>query len=415
MIDNTKIKQMNKIEKLLPSLFAFTIILGMSPYFVWYDLPHLYKLFALSVISLFILNFIVSNTKKHINKTLILLSLYILIVFLCLSFSNEGLKIAASSSPILIIIFILLDKTIKKDIYFKFVKLYALFLILPIFYYILLASGVDLEWNRLETKHILKSIAGFYYREYFGMVILNNQIFNVGDGYFFRLSGIFDEAGVIGTVSALILVAIRFNLKTWYGKIILIGGILSLSLVFYLISFIYLISYKIKYVLILPIIIVSIIYLIGDENEFVNKYLFDRVTLLVTDTELVDNRTSSCFEAKYKDFLESDSIYLGKGSGAVSDTGCDVSSWKGVVYNHGIVGFILIISIYVFILLYILKTEKNLSKKVLLLTILVFALSFYQRPNFDSIYFIILFYSAGIQYKIEESKNAVNQKVKEAK
>jgi hypothetical protein len=392
-------------EKLFSSLFAFTIILSIQPYFVWYDYPYLFRIFAFGIFILFFINRLISKKDFYLNKNLLLIYLYVLIVFCLLSFSNNGINIAISNSIMLIIIYLLVETNIKRDIFFKFVKIYAMFLILPILNYVLLANGLDLEWSRLETNNELKSINGVYYREYIGMVILSSQIFQIGNGMFFRLSGVFDEPGVIGTLSVLILVALRFDLKKWYGIIIFIGGLLSFSLVFYIVSFIYVIVYKIKYIVILPFIIILAIYAIENNNELVNKYLVNRVTLLFTDIDSVDNRVSACFESKYKDFLSSESIYFGRGKDAQIDTGCDVSSWKMVVYNHGIVGFMLIIGIYILIILHILKTEKNLNKKVLILTCLAFALSFYQRPHFSALYFLILFYSASMQYKIENFRN----------
>jgi glycosyltransferase involved in cell wall biosynthesis len=131
---------------------------------------------------------------------------------------------------------------------------------------------------------------------------------------------------------------------------------------------------------------------LDDEDQFKK----DKIELI--KSEIIKNPNANVF-------LSSGPLYFGKGSGASSATGCDVSSWKAIVYNHGIIGFVLIVSIYIIILLYIIRTEKILDKKVLLLTYVVFALSFYQRPNFSSLYFIILFYSANMQYRREDIEN----------
>lgn len=81
--------------------------------------------------------------------------------------------------------------------------------------------------------------------------VLNNYIlFLTYRGFdFFRFYSVFDEPGVLGTLSAFILFGNRYNFKQWQNIAILAGGIFTYSMAFYvmfLLGYFYHSTYSIK-------------------------------------------------------------------------------------------------------------------------------------------------------------------------
>jgi hypothetical protein len=381
-----------RLKQLLIILFSVTVFLSLRPYFTWYAFPYLYKIFSLSTIFISSLYFLVSNQK--IKKSNYIYTFFLLSIFSLLQFSTNGIQILYSSSILLMIIFILFTENLKINIFNTFFNIYIYMLIPSLILYVLILIGIDISWDKLISINSMKANHNYmYYREYLGMVVLSTLIFPVGTGEIFRLSGVFDEPGLLGTLSTILLLIKKYNLNNWKEKILLVSGILSFSLFFYIASFIYLIlkrkDYSIKFFIM--VILLSIIFNKQlSENEFILKYTVDRIVNVIMNPAKVNNRTSDCFENEFNSFLISEELLLGYGQGAHSRTGCDVSLWKSVVYNYGLIGFMLILLLYAVLYFELKNKVKNYDNFIF---IFIFILVFYQRPAFDTIWFFILFYS----------------------
>ena len=183
-----------------------------------------------------------------LNISFIIFSLILISVFLSSFFLNQftlhGAYPWISVVVVLMLCFLLFDEKIHKNTLKVFINIYALVSIPSILMFFLLAAGVNLEWEYLEPYSKAKQSTGVYYREYFGMVVLSTQIFTLGSGELFRLCSVFPEPGVVGTVSALLLTVTRFEIKNWKGVTLLVSGLLSFSLAFYVLAGLYLILKK---------------------------------------------------------------------------------------------------------------------------------------------------------------------------
>ena len=94
-----------------------------------------------------------------------------------------------------------------------------------------------------------------------------------------RFSGFYDEAGVVGNITMVLLYLQKFNFKKWYNIILLISGILSFSLTFYIAVFAYYVIYgDIKLKLSFLVVLLLCVFFFYN-NEFVYNLIFGRLEI----------------------------------------------------------------------------------------------------------------------------------------
>ena len=223
----------------------------------------------------------------------------------------------------------------------------------------------------------------------------------------FQLCGLFNEPGYFGTILALILCADDLDLKKKGNAIMLIAGVLTFSLAFFIIIFVYVMlkSYK-NYKLFAFMFLLLCIYLfvlpnIKTSNEMIN-YVLSRIQF-VDGTLVGDNRSSDSLDILLESVLHSSNALLGLGTGYVSKHMGGILSIKTYLVNYGILGFGVMFG---YPLICALKENKRIITT--LFFIIVFFLSIYQRPHiFILPYLVILF--GGIQYNNFERINRATE------
>jgi hypothetical protein len=324
---------------------------------------------------------------------------------------NFNDKLFFNFSILLLLLFFLLDKKIKKEIFLVFYTLFAYSVILGLVVYFLILFGAELYWSKLEPSQYLKAINGHYYRNYIVTVVLDHQIFSTAIGEVFRFSAIYDEPGRVGTLAALLLAATNFDMKEWKGKTILLAGILSFSLAFLLLAFLFLILKQTKYLFLSMIVILIIggsFFSELKENVLLEKFVFKRVELVIFNPEKVNNRVNDTFNELYNDFLNSDKLLFGTGIRSNELLKSGVSTYKTIIYDYGIIGFILIISIYLIILVMFTSQFKEII--YLIPFNIVFFASIFQRPDVFE-FWMFLIYTGSILYAKENKYNLSLNKV----
>lgn len=362
-------------------IISYALII-LAPYFAWNMPVTLTRAVAL----LAILSSIIYLAKSNIVKKNGYLFLTLYFIFLTLEFF-EGY--AVNFSIILFLIFVLLRNDDKIKIFEAFGKIYALLLIPSIF------LAVEFYLFGFRQGQIIeppdsKGEYGLYYYAYSGAVILSNQIADFGGSAFFRLSGVFNEPGVIGTISALYMWVYRRKLN-WWTLISILGGVLSFSAFFYLVLVLYVITLactKLIYFLIFMLLTIFIPALYGSlSGEFFEQFINYRINRLLSgDLSGFDNRTRSCFWVYWDSFIKSQSVYFGMGHEPAG--GCSSITPLRHIYSIGIIGFSLLVTIYIAVTLFLLR-KKVLFSQVLF--IIVSSLALYQRPYFDAIWMLIIF------------------------
>lgn len=384
-INNTLFLKKNKIELFKALLYGSSIFYFCQPVYFWSD--DTFKVIpALLIFGLSISNM---NARRSKIESFLLIFLTILLI-ISLNPGSKGIDLNILRIVfrfLLIAIFIL--GNYKKLIYFKSFKyIYSFSLLISIIYYLLVIGlNIDLAHTFIEPLNIGKN---YNYSNYFFLVI-PNTIDRL------RFHGVFDEPGVVGTLSGLILALENFNLKNKINIPILIGGILSFSFFFYLIAFIYLIIILDKTKKIILIITIVIFYQITFNNTIFNTFIWSRFEII--DNNIIgDNREELAFKDYYNSFIKTDNYQWGLGNIASSKLGYNVSSYKQIIVNWGIFGFSLILIFYSIL---IFGLVSNIKKSFAIL--ILFLGLIYQRPGvFNPVYFFIII-SGLYQIKMDEA------------
>lgn len=402
-------KQVN-FKLILSWILALTAFIEMRPYFVWDTYKSgaftpFIQIFQLISVALIIIYFC-TNLQKIKHSTLIIVaSLIILQLYMLITGKDNYSYLSIGNYIVLVILFgfLLLTEQERKDIFNKFTLIYAISLVLGIVFWILINLHIPLSYEYLPTDHIGKLAIGAYYKKYFGSAFLITP-----STTYMRLSAIYDEPGVVGTFSALFLIADNFQLKKKLRNIIiLIGGILSFSLAFYLIIIIGIAirafmkgSFKFALLLVAILIVFKGIMSIDTDNIIIND-VFQKRLQLINGTLTGDNRTNVIFDKEYDEFLNSDltSILFGNGKGKSTQNIAlmNGSSYKMLIYDFGFIGFVGLLLWFI----YASKKMAGFDKKCLML-LLVFLVSIYQRPYVFNIPYIFLLFGGFANLKCKE-------------
>lgn len=397
----------NKLDlKIYIFLAAFLAFLTLEPFFVWGN--KLKEVVGCLYVAYFLL---ISVKYKIISRENIKLAFYTIFLVLLYSFRYEEIYKILYSFLFLcavLIPFVLLTNEMKLKIYNFFIKMIAVSYIPAIIVAFLLLLGIDLSWDNLISYSTSKSHYRQYlwsanYAVYYGF---SEQYFFSYGGSIDRICAMFNEPGVVGTVSALILISKKFKLGTLYEKIILVAGILSLSMAFYLLIGLYIIAKNKKYFVLCFIAYILIFTLTPKDSYLYNRILYRFE--INSDGVAGNNRTNEGFEYLYKDFKAGgikeqlfgmgEKMYFQKALNYKSEA----LSWKTFTVINGY--FLLIVHSLFF--LYISFKERC---KIAFIFTMFYFMSLYQRPfDFSLGYWLIFF--AGILYSLNEEKNTVNNK-----
>lgn len=231
-----------------------------------------------------------------------------------------------------------------------------------------------------------KSAAGQGYAIYPFSVILDYMIILP----FYRLQGPFDEPGWLGTMCIMLIAVDGINFKKTQDIIIIIAGLLSLSLAFYLLLFLYVAIRvnKIKLNTFLSCVSISLLFIVffGDP---LSDYVFQRLTFqdgnisgYNRDGDLTSEYINSWISSGLLGLLLGLPEYMPDGS----------SSYKDVLLRTGLLGVVLIFSSYAIALLSRIKLT-NASIKLISFMLIFFASSL-QRPDIMKPFMFFMFLSA---------------------
>lgn len=238
----------------------------------------------------------------------------------------------------------------------------------------------------------LNEIKDYTYSKYLFMVSPNIV------ELFPRFCGYFDEPGVIGTFSGVLLCLNSYNLKSKVNIPIFIAGVVSFSLYFVVISILYL-FYSIivsqKRVFLKLLVVIGV--LLGIITFISLKYEDSPVKTLVLDRLKYDeykgfqgnNRSGRGFDLWYSQYKQSSAYLVGIGK-RKSELGINEggASYKDIIVTQGLIGFLLYM---VVVLLWIKSNSVDLKEftvsSVLFLTVL------YQRPFIMRVdYFLLILF-----------------------
>lgn len=362
-------------------LIALLVVFLMRPYFTW-QIPE----FVMAVVSAIVMIIAIINIQYKNNKSI---GLLILLVFsyLLLSF-HRGAHIGGLLVNLSFAFFPFMNEDLLLKVYEKFRLIIITIFCVSMVSYISALVGLQTPSEFIEPLNDLKQVQ---YAKYFFLVLPAS----LDD--FARYCSIFDEPGVIGTMAALIMCVEGFSLKKKGNVIILLNGLLSLSLFFYLITGLYLLvklPMKYKFVFIAGVLI---LYSATIDNDIISSFLWDRLVLNEDMTLSGDNRNSEDLIALWDKSKYNFQILWGYGQDYVKGYD-DSASIQLFILRDGLIFVILYFIVY---LLYA-KLKIKSHKDIIIFALLMY-LTLYQRPGFCNIEFTLLF----VIYIIKKSKSYV--------
>lgn len=341
---------------------AILMFLCFQPYFIW---GFQYFNYLIFLFALFLLP--KCQNKVNIGKLLIIISLYIYL----------GIKSTETYTGIIfylcsaVIFFV--DYKFLTSIFDKFIRIYVVIMTISLFVHILVTIGLNIPYNVIDALNELK-------REniYFAYPLMVTQPFSSG-----RFYGVFDEPGVVGTISAVILLARKMDMKNWENVLLLFFGIFSFSFTFYITTLIYIIIFANKKFKIYAICIGLLFLYIFHNNELVSHLLF-RFT--IENGSLAGDNRSNVDEFWYKSFQHSSDYYWGLGRAAKQEYNMGGASYKDLIISYGLIFFI----VYIVTMLTI--AFKKIGKKEILIYAFILFVIIYQRPFIGNISYDLLIY-----------------------
>lgn len=347
---------------------AICMFICFQPYFVWGTTYHVIAQVIISGILLLH----IEKKPGDLSPNLLIFLLYIFII-LRSSYSDFG-----NISILTFIPLVFAQKDFLYKLFKYFVVVFALSMGVSLVMYILVKiMGMNMPNIIIDPLNDIKENA--YYHAYFMLVtIVSHGIDST------RFFGPFDEPGVVGTIAAALLTAQRLDLKKWYNILILVAGIFSFSMFFYIIILSYLVLFASRRGKILSAIALILAFSLPviTNNESFNLYVIDRVT-----SGNIDNRTIDSYDAWFQEFMHSSGFIWGLGGDVHIKYNEGGASYKDIITDFGIVFFVL------YCLSFIWRAFKMIKdKKRILLYAVIVAAILYQRPFITIFGYFFLLY-----------------------
>ncbi|MFB2642104.1 hypothetical protein ACE02D_07430 [Shewanella bicestrii] len=295
-----------------------------------------------------------------------------------------------------LIVFVLLTNLKAKyyePLFIIIINIFAIVFFIGIVLYALYITSIFDYISIIKPINPLKIEKGIYFKDvYFFLKVTSTQY---GDLY--RFQSIFDEPGVVGTITGIAIIAMNGDVKyKWQRYIFIASGILSLStafFVFYFISILITYSYK-KALYTTCTLSVTIIIL----YNVIPQTTFDVIQPIVEyKLSAGDNRVSDCFKSSFDRNMPNNFLF-GLGKGATLGLGCDISSFVASIYDYGYLGLLIIfllVALGYLSMFYGILGSKMFKNDIVIYIIwlIILVLNFYQRPDF--FHPLLLIFGAG--------------------
>lgn len=223
----------------------------------------------------------------------------------------------------------------------------------------------------------------------------NHFLFLIYNGFdYFRFYSVFDEPGVLGTLSAFILFGNKYDMRKWQNIVIFLGGVFTYSLAFYilfLIGYFYFASSSLCKLLksLLALILISsiVFFLLKDDVSFTLS-IIERLQNF--GLESIDNRTGDEINEHLDAMYKSPVIVFGEGPYFLKQHSDTVgASYKLFIIEYGLMGLLSLFLMYFSLV--------RIRTKDTIFCLILFVLSFFQRPYAFTSWQLVLF--AAIQAK----------------
>lgn len=400
-----------RLNKERIEIFIITVIGIFS--FAFYFFDPSFSVFGKIINSVVIYSFLfillfLEDFKIRISLPLILLFIYLFIYNYSGVFSSVDFDYADFffSGVNILFFFAIIYKNIKGNVLLKvFDNIIFIFILVnfsSLFFFVLIFLNINIPYELVNLGG-----RGFLYRNYFNLAIFNDYgLYLAGHFKVFRLCGIFEEPGMLGTYAGILLAFdfIFFPKKKIRKNILFIYGFLSFSMAFFIFLFCILFYFaNTKFtrttIIIASFLLISLILPEEFKNlldvRIINRFRLDKETSMFVG----DNRYRM-YHYRFQKYIKYNAnnfqLLFGNGKDTNAAEEAIFASYAMYIYEIGCIGFLIMISFLAYFLIY--NPIKYKKTKIILLTILPI-LSFYQaRGNID---FLIIIYSICLEYKLK--------------
>lgn len=407
------------ISHAIPGLAGFAGWLSIGPYFLWGSTLNL-LIGALLMCVVFVLLFLNGDAKSLHFAEIVgvgILSAFVIYITLLPQYDGTIIRwifVMPTMASLAMMPYSMRIRTIT-----VFAVIFAVSLVPSILISLWVITGFPYTFETMPYYHGGMAAAGVKYLVApLALFVETNSAFLPWGGAFIRTSGIYDEPGMVGTIAALLLATQRFQITTLTRLIVLIGGMVSGSLAFYIISIIGLgfssaasrqqrATAQVRNLTLLLLVVIFGAILFGpvkldseDASSLelkVNESPAGSVRQVIISNDVrssdaVNNRNLPEMQRLLDRYWAGSArtLLFGIAADATAKDAPSSQVFTRLLVDYGIVGFSLLIGGMAAISLYALATLPN--KKWLSLFLTLFALSFYQRPTIWMPYTLTIFF-----------------------
>lgn len=404
---------MNKLSKgatRVTWIIAFLLFFLTSPYFFWQWYGNLFVNILISTVAMLL---IWKYSSRPVGKQESILIFYVIVwaFFLFNEFVKGARMGVLAYVPYVLLGFVpFINKDVGKKIFNNFTTAYAILIGLSIFFWIAAMSNMISPIGQFGEE-----MADNFEREHRTYIVYPFALVAISDlSDFIRFCGFYNEAGVVGTLSGILLSAFRFNMKDWRCIILLLSGLLSTSMFFYGLAAVYWLSEllfvkkKVGYLL-LVLIGVAVFYGATKNNEVVATLVWDRFEWNSQEGRFAgSSRGGEKEQAAMNTMIASGEIWFGvKDKDAYWRDNYGTSSIYSVYAMYGVI----FVTLYIIWLLRVGFSYKKNNLDYLLFCFLIIG-CMYQRPNIFSLPYTFLFVCAARYYEFEMNKKELSKEKK---
>lgn len=354
----------------IEGLVAFLFFLMLKPVFVWGT-----NLFFITYLLILIL-FLNYEKSRRNNKMLIFL-----LLILSIGPIHDGKNLFGILSAVIFAFIPFVKENFLKKSYRIFKLIFVVITAISLLIWIGLFLGLSFPSKVIPPLNDLKM---YNYLSYTFLVIPMNFA-EIG-----RFSCVFDEPGAVGTYSLIMLFISNFNLKKYDNIIILIAGICSLSLFFY-VSLFFFLCYKVFFVgnsfkarlITIPLIVSFVISVLT--VPVLKEAIGARIEYDKSTGKFVgDNRSGELLDNHIESIKGTNAYFWGDSDENIEYFAAH-AGLQTAILRYGVV-FIILYFIFFFCYAYF-----RTSKRELVLFMILLCATLYQRPAFVNSGYLFLF------------------------
>jgi len=362
--------KVNQIDNTKEWFVAIVLFIMTSPYFVWHSPIRLVSVFLFYGIAITHSSKI---SQKYVGGFILLSFFYFLVAI------RYGLKPSMLYTMLIPIVF-LINKSFFCRCFEKFVKIFAICMSVSLFIYVLVVVfKINLPYSTIVPLNSLKEKEGYSYLRYLFLICDPTE-----RGIIMRFYGIYDEPGVVGTISSIILASNKYAFKKNRFLIpVFIAGFFSFSLFFYVVSIVSaLLLFRKKnaiYVLLFVVIVIyALSFIPGADILVFNRFSIEK------GIWLGNSRSVGGYDEWFRQFIRTPDVLLGLGPGANLLYNKGGASYKDLITNYGIIMF----SIYLFSLIILITKTKSTLRERMIAALVILGYIF-QRPFVTDVFMVL--------------------------